>query len=520
MRHGGIGFLDRYKLFLPPELLRMLGVNNQTELFGMYYPRNDYPRPSNEVVVDDLMLTPIPYGLWPKVARYTVKVWHEPGSIARLSEVLASEGISIHLAEITRSGFRYDMWNLTVSLDFLGDGRSLTFDRGNCVFRETYEQIDRIEKLIIERCSEVLFSAENNMDLRKPVRSIPQTALAYFYNVSCTKDRLLDPDLMDIFTLRHSRRLGCLVDGGKKRLHNIIDHIAQSNPSMSEGALLLVSADAGDLNMRVAIVPGKATEDFFEFIYEYKKPGRETTQGLLAHVLGKLPATYNIWQLVNHTKLNTRTREEGSIRFIVQDQDRTSSIEAKSGRAEAVMTRICTDPLPVHLSRVQQVSEFRKPRNLGPARLRAIFNPGLRKEGKRAFDVFLCYCHEDAKEAKRIAAILEENHLRVFVDTDQIRVGEKYPQGIRDALVNSKSFLVICSAASLNSSWVRTETGAAWGLGLLIIPVLFGIPAEQLPVLISDRHSYSSSDIEEYVPELAGRLEGEFDDYYPILGLS
>jgi hypothetical protein len=223
MNHGALGYIDNYELFLPEDLLRPLSIIHHTELFGIYYPKPRTDDPS--YIEHDLMITPVPHDLWPKIGHYVIRLHHRPRSILEVSRVLAESQVSILLAEVTRDGHRYDTWNLTVSFDFLPDSTELTFNNAESCYVETSKAVARTRDVIAQECADALFCDNRNADLRESVVAIDQTALAYFYSFS--REQRVQPEahLYLPFTLRYDAARDSLADYGDKEFKNVLDHI-------------------------------------------------------------------------------------------------------------------------------------------------------------------------------------------------------------------------------------------------------------------------------------------------------
>ena len=84
--------------------------------------------------------------------------------------------------------------------------------------------------------------------------------------------------------------------------------------------------------------------------------------------------------------------------------------------------------------------------------------------------VFLSYDREDLAKAKSVASYLEEAGHAVWWDRN-IRGGAQYSKEIERALEDSDAVVVLWSAASVNSEWVRDEAAEGRDRGRLI-PVL------------------------------------------------
>lgn len=101
------------------------------------------------------------------------------------------------------------------------------------------------------------------------------------------------------------------------------------------------------------------------------------------------------------------------------------------------------------------------------------------------FDVFLSYHSGDAEWVAKLKAALCEKGLKVWIDADEIRPGDRFAEALEHGLRSSRSVVLVVSAGSLQSNWVKEEyynalsLANAWGRGLRIIPALIesvGVP--------------------------------------------
>jgi len=96
-----------------------------------------------------------------------------------------------------------------------------------------------------------------------------------------------------------------------------------------------------------------------------------------------------------------------------------------------------------------------------------------------AHDVFISYAKGDRSRAAELASILETKGLSVWWDRD-ILPGRTFDDVIEEALSSARSVVVLWSAESVKSRWVRTEASAAAERDALV-PVLIesaAIPLE------------------------------------------
>ena len=96
------------------------------------------------------------------------------------------------------------------------------------------------------------------------------------------------------------------------------------------------------------------------------------------------------------------------------------------------------------------------------------------------FDVFLSYHSGDADWVVTLKEALEASGVRVWLDRDQIRPGDRFVSVLEEALTRVACVVVVVSAGSLRSSWVQDEYHRALTLanttagGLRLIALLVG----------------------------------------------
>lgn len=86
-------------------------------------------------------------------------------------------------------------------------------------------------------------------------------------------------------------------------------------------------------------------------------------------------------------------------------------------------------------------------------------------------DVFLSYASEDREHAQQLALALEHAGFSVWWDR-HIVIGEAYDQAIERELETARSVIVLWSANSVASEWVKNEAGVAAERGVLLPAML------------------------------------------------
>lgn len=98
-----------------------------------------------------------------------------------------------------------------------------------------------------------------------------------------------------------------------------------------------------------------------------------------------------------------------------------------------------------------------------------------------SYDVFLSYAREDLAAVQSLVSAIEAEGLSVFWDR-QIVPGQPWSDVLEAAINNSRAVVVVWSAASVKSTWVKAEATEAMARGKLVpvridnaaIPMPFG----------------------------------------------
>lgn len=119
--------------------------------------------------------------------------------------------------------------------------------------------------------------------------------------------------------------------------------------------------------------------------------------------------------------------------------------------------------------------------------------------------IFLSFAATDRALALRLQTLLaEQTHWTVF-RPDTLSAGEDWLARLKTEIEECDIFVVLITSASLNSSFVLSELGAAWGLEKPILPV-FSQPEvlAQLPQEIRGLQAFSFHDLEQ--PDVIKRV--------------
>jgi hypothetical protein len=104
--------------------------------------------------------------------------------------------------------------------------------------------------------------------------------------------------------------------------------------------------------------------------------------------------------------------------------------------------------------------------------------------------VFISYSDEDSALAKKVARVLRQNGLDVWID-DQVLPGDNWAQKASEALEESEAMVVLLSASALKTRWVKHDISFALGkreYSGRLIPVVVGsledLPADEYPWIL------------------------------------
>jgi len=94
-----------------------------------------------------------------------------------------------------------------------------------------------------------------------------------------------------------------------------------------------------------------------------------------------------------------------------------------------------------------------------------------------SYDLFLSYSREDRDLAERLAGDLKARGFTVWWDSWEMKVGDKLPRKIAEAVSRSACFGIILSPDAVDSPWVQKELDFALRMemegGLTILPILY-----------------------------------------------
>ena len=105
-------------------------------------------------------------------------------------------------------------------------------------------------------------------------------------------------------------------------------------------------------------------------------------------------------------------------------------------------------------------------------------------------DVFISYSSKNSDTANAICHVLEENKIKCWIAPRNIQPGSDYADCIDNAISTCKIFILVFSAPSQESKWVKGELNVAFDSNKIIIPFkvenvsLYGA----MRVILNDKH--------------------------------
>ncbi len=129
------------------------------------------------------------------------------------------------------------------------------------------------------------------------------------------------------------------------------------------------------------------------------------------------------------------------------------------------------------------------------------------------YDVFISHSSQDKdKVARPLAQALQDRGLTVWLDEEQLQVGDSIRRGIDSALRESRFGVVVLSPAYLHSEWGQKELDAFFAKekyqSKSILPIYHGICVEAVEhhwPMLADKISLSSAD--ERIEQMADKIQ-------------
>ena len=117
--------------------------------------------------------------------------------------------------------------------------------------------------------------------------------------------------------------------------------------------------------------------------------------------------------------------------------------------------------------------------------------------GKHAGKIFLSHSRADSDLAIKIRSLLVHRlGLPVFLH-DDLSAGEKWQLRLQKELQNAEVFIPLLTPQSRTDPWVLQETGAAWSMNKVIVPLVtrYNI-LDHFPVQLRNGHAVELQDLD------------------------
>jgi hypothetical protein len=101
------------------------------------------------------------------------------------------------------------------------------------------------------------------------------------------------------------------------------------------------------------------------------------------------------------------------------------------------------------------------------------------------YDAFISYSGVDQALAREIATDLEGASMRTFMASRDLAAGTLWTDEVREALLASRSLLIVLTPNAVARPWVMLEVGASWALGKPLVPAIAFVDPKDLPEVIS-----------------------------------
>jgi hypothetical protein len=125
--------------------------------------------------------------------------------------------------------------------------------------------------------------------------------------------------------------------------------------------------------------------------------------------------------------------------------------------------------------------------------------------------VFISYSSEDASFARFLSKALTEKSIRVWLDEQEIRIGDSITGRIGEALHSNDFMVVVLSPTSVKSTWVRNELAEAMTREIkqkrvVVLPVIYR-RCEVPPFLTDKKYADFTSDADSALNALIRSIE-------------
>ena len=471
----------KYAFFYRKEVYSAFSLNNESKLYGLYYP---CPQPNKKdgyrdvTLKHDFIITPIHPDLWKASARIRVYLKNTPGTLNILCAYLKDKQVSILHSESSRSSFRYSTWSLHIAFDKLLKEGIFDYNEEKSYYGQTKKELDSfIENFAIDK-NEYLYSPKS----KEAVKGDPNYALAFFANyieISGVNSNLFTLSVFDPDRSHRKRTLNA--SESFTSIINKLNHNSVPATTFSE-------IDTNELNLRTTLIPEEDSKRFFKVAIKYtcnEDDLKNTYVGILHCITQHIPDQYDIWHSYDRT-IDNKPSEKGEIVFLIEDiTDFLSKREVhriklgdrRTGKDE-YQTKDQLDASDYQRKALRQFTDIidfyngqNHPFKFDNLEISSLPTAGVMKEiiieeskgGEFEFDLFISYSHhDDIFVEQTLRPILDANGIDYHLDYKEIKSGDRLDDSLLTNIEKSREMCVIVSEKSKDSKWMSVERGAAW----------------------------------------------------------
>jgi hypothetical protein len=129
------------------------------------------------------------------------------------------------------------------------------------------------------------------------------------------------------------------------------------------------------------------------------------------------------------------------------------------------------------------------------------------------YRVFISHGSHDLWVAAQIARSVRETGAQVFLDETDVPKGADFKKRIHDEIGRSHELIALFTPWSAKRSWVWVEIGAAWGRGIPVVAVFYGLEPGDLEesgqgkAILEDINLLQLNAFDQYMDQLKARAQ-------------
>lgn len=131
---------------------------------------------------------------------------------------------------------------------------------------------------------------------------------------------------------------------------------------------------------------------------------------------------------------------------------------------------------------------------------------------RKKYLVFISHSFKDSFIVRLLDKYIQDRGrkygVEIYLAVKDIPGGDPIADEIKIKIQECNELLVLVTKYSAASSWVISETGAAWGLGKRIVAIVDKITQEEMPEIVAPFKSIDINNFDAYMEQLLGRAKG------------